>query len=75
MSELTKVKKNKNCTVTKITGDQRFLSKIMSMGLVSGTEISVIQNAKGLPILIRAMDTEIALNKHEANKIFVEVIS
>lgn len=73
MNELTNVKKNQTCTVTKITGDERFLSRIMSMGLVAGTQLSVVQNVKGLPLLIRAMDTEIALNKREAEKILVEV--
>lgn len=72
METLTKKKKGAEVSIARMEGDQRFLSRVMSMGLIAGTQLKVIQNVKKMPVLVEAMDTVIALNQSEAEKIMVE---
>lgn len=60
--------------IVSVHGDNRFLSRITSMGLTIGSAIEVIQNENKRPILVHARDTMIAINRKECEKILLEVM-
>ena len=55
--------------VVAINGDAHFQSRVTSIGLTIGCPFEVIQNPKKRPVL----DTMVAINKTESDKIMVEV--
>lgn len=59
--------------VSDINGDARFLSRIISIGLIIGCPVKVLRNEKKQPVLIFTRDTTIALNRKECEKIQLEV--
>ncbi|MCR5189648.1 MAG: ferrous iron transport protein A [Treponema sp.] len=72
MKKLAELKKDQNGKVVSIDGDARFVSRITSIGLTPGCEVTVIKNEKRRPLLVFARDTMIALNGKECEKIMVE---
>ena len=72
---LTLAKAEEGCgyIVKDINGDARFISRITSVGITTGTILKVVRNVKSLPLLIYSRDTMLAINKKEANNIHVEV--
>jgi ferrous iron transport protein A len=71
MRSLTKLKQNEIGDIETITGDGRFISRITSIGLSVGSTVRVMRNGFGMPMLLYAHDTLIAVSKKEAKKIFV----
>lgn len=72
MRSLTKLKKGEIGDIETIKGDSRFISRITSIGLSVGSAVRVMQNGFGMPMLLYAHDTLIAVSKKEAEKIFVQ---
>jgi ferrous iron transport protein A len=72
MKNLTNQKKGETCRVASIEGDNRFISRISSMGINIGSIVTILQNTFGMPMLLYAHDTLVALSKKEAGKITVE---
>ncbi|WP_176421930.1 FeoA family protein [Fibrobacter sp. UWH1] len=66
------IDENQNGTVAKIEGDSRFLSRVVSIGIVKGSEIKVLKNDGKSPLLIFVRDTVIALNRKESAQIWIE---
>lgn len=73
MLTLTQAEEGREYTVKDIKGDARFISRITSIGLTTGAMLKVVRNVKRLPLLIYSRDTMLAINKREANSIYVEV--
>jgi ferrous iron transport protein A len=71
MKSLTRLKKDEIGDIETITGDSRFISRITSIGLSVGSTVRVMRNGFGMPMLLYAHDTLIAVSKKEAKKIFV----
>ena len=74
MKKLTGFKKGESCLIKSIQGDNRFISRVSSMGLTNGSEIQVVQNGFGMPMLLYSHDTLIAISKKEAKKIMARKI-
>ncbi|MBC6713176.1 FeoA family protein [Treponema sp. Marseille-Q3903] len=72
MTNLTELKDGKKASIVKIDGGRRYLSRITSIGLNTGTSLEMLHNNKKQPLLIFSRDTMIALNRDEAKQIFVE---
>ena len=72
MKKLTDHRKGDTCRVADIKGDGRFISRISSIGISIGSGVTVLQNTFGIPILVHAHDTQVALSRKEARKIMVE---
>jgi len=53
-------------------GGHHFLSRLASLGFVPGARLKVIQNYGHGPLIVRLMDTQVALGRGEADKILVE---
>ena len=73
MLTLTQAEEGREYTVKDVKGDARFISRITSIGLTTGAMLKVVRNVKCLPLLIYSRDTMLAINKREANSIYVEV--
>jgi ferrous iron transport protein A len=71
MKSLTKLKRDEIGAIDTITGDNRFISRITSIGLSVGSTVRVMRNGFGMPMLLYAHDTLVAVSKKEAEKIFV----
>ncbi len=72
---LSELEKNKQAIVEKLSGDDRFMSRITSIGLTPGCSIRVIRNDKNRPMLIYSRDTMIALNRNECKGIEVREVA
>ena len=71
MKSLTKLKQDEIGSIETIRGDKRFISRITSIGLSVGSTVKVMRNSFGMPMLLFAHDTMIAVSKKEAEKIFI----
>ncbi len=58
--------------ITAIEGDARFLSRASSIGLVVGSFVQVLANERNRPVLLFCRDTMIAVNRAEAEQIFMD---
>ena len=57
--------------VKSIRGDERFLSRITSIGLNEGAGFQVVKNDRKMPVLIFARETLLALNRRDSENIEV----
>ncbi|WP_130838153.1 FeoA family protein [Lachnoclostridium sp. Marseille-P6806] len=73
MVALSKVRDGEEGVIMDVSGDKRYLSRIMSVGLNIGCRVKMLQNIKCRPLLVYGRDTMIALNREEAEHIKVEV--
>jgi ferrous iron transport protein A len=73
MEKLSVVQSGLAGKIASIDGDNRFLSRVSSIGLTVGSMIEVIRNQKKQPVLIYGRDTMIAINRKESDKITVKV--
>lgn len=71
MKKLLEAKPGEHGRITGITGDERFLGRVTSMGLTIGCPVEILQNEKKQPVLIFGRDTMIALNRRECEKIMI----
>ncbi len=72
MKKLSELKKDGEGVIASVNGDQRFISRITSIGLTPGCTVTVIKNEKNRPLLVYSRDTMIALNRKECDFIEVE---
>ena len=75
MSSLSELGADTHARVTGIGGDNHFQSRITSIGVTVGSEVTIVQNNKNQPILLYGRDTLIALNRKEAEKVAAEVLN
>ncbi len=71
---LSEIKADKEAVVSEIKGDQRFISRITSIGITPGCRLLVMRNDKNRPMLVYSRDTMIALNRKECSGIEVEEV-
>lgn len=69
--KLSELKENQNAVVAKLDGDNRFISRITSIGLTPGYRLQVVKNDRNRPVLVYSRDTMIALNRKECGGIEV----
>ena len=70
--KLSEMRAGTSGTVRSLGTDERFLSRITSIGLTPGCRVTVIKNEKNRPLLVYSRDTMIALNRSESEQIEVE---
>lgn len=75
MKELSLQQNHSICKIVQLHGDNKFINKAASMGLVNNTLVKMLQNSGKLPLIIYASDTMIALSRKEADYILVEEVS
>ena len=74
MKKLTDLEKEKSTVIESVNGDERFVSRITSIGLTPGCTVTVIKNEKHRPLLVYSRDTMIALNRNECENILVKEV-
>ena len=72
---LSELNRNTEAVVKNLSGDQRFISRITSIGLTPGCSVKVIRNDKNRPMLVYSRDTMIALNRKECMGIEVAEVT
>ncbi|WP_029231698.1 FeoA family protein [Butyrivibrio sp. VCB2006] len=72
---LSELKQDSDAIVKSLSGDQRFISRITSIGLTPGCSVKVMRNDKNRPMLIYSRDTMIALNRKECMGIEVAEVT
>ena len=72
---LSELRQNSDAVVKSLNGDQRFISRITSIGLTPGCSVKVIRNDKNRPMLVYSRDTMIALNRKECEGIEVTEVT
>lgn len=75
MSTLNLTESGKACIIKSINGSERLINRITSIGLTLGSRIEILSNQPKYPVLIYCRDTTVAINKKEAENIFVEVMA
>lgn len=75
MKELSGLAVDSTCVIASLDGDQRFISRITSIGLTPGCRVNVIKNDGNRPMLIYSRDTMIALNRNECKGIMVKEVT
>jgi ferrous iron transport protein A len=74
MSRLSEILAGNVVKVQEMQGDERFLSRTSSMGIIVGSKIEILRNEKKQPLLLYCRDTMVAVNRKECEKIQVEVV-
>lgn len=70
---LSEVKTGQSGRVCGVSGSARFLSRVTSVGITEGCRFTVMQNRLNRPVLLHARDSAIALDRHDCERILVEV--
>ena len=72
MKKLIELEKEKCAVIAAVNGDNRFVSRITSIGITPGCKVTIVKNEKHRPLLVYSRDTMIALNRNECENIMVE---
>lgn len=72
---LSELGRDSEAIVKNLSGDQRFISRITSIGLTPGCNLRVLRNDKNRPMLVYSRDTMIALNRKECMGIEVTEVT
>lgn len=72
---LSELKQNSDAVVKSLNGDERFISRITSIGLTPGCSVRVLRNDRNRPMLVFSRDTMIALNRKECMGIEVSEVT
>jgi len=73
MQKLHEMKSGQKGSISGVSGDKRFISRITSVGLTIGCKVEMLRNEKKYPLLLYSRDSVIALNRDESSNITVEV--
>ncbi len=68
---LTELAADKQAMVKIIQGGNSLISRLASMGLTPGAEVTMIQNFRRRPVIVSARYSQIALGRSVAGKICV----
>ena len=74
MTKLSEVKAGQRARVCRITGTQRFVSRVTAIGLTEGCKLEVLQNVRTRPILVYLRDSSVAFDQGDCAHIDVEVL-
>lgn len=69
--KLTETTADTQGQITAVSGDDRFMKRITSIGITEGTRFQTVKNDKKMPVLIYLRETLIALNRADAERIEV----
>lgn len=75
MTTLDNVPAGTQVRVERVEGDVRLLTRLSSVGLVSGAVVQVERNDRNRPVLVFERDTRLAVNRQECARIYVEGVA
>jgi ferrous iron transport protein A len=59
--------------VHRLRGGRRFASRLAALGVSPGSEVKVLRNDRGGPLVVIVRGTRVALGRGEASKVLLEV--
>ena len=68
---LTQLGAGEQGTVAELRGGRSFVSRLATLGFTPGALLTVVQNYGRGPLIVRVRDTQIALGRGEADRIYV----
>lgn len=72
--KLSEVHKNNKCKVINFEGGRCMINKLSNLGIRIGKELLIINSSfMGGPITVMSGSTKVAIGRHMANRIIVEV--
>jgi len=74
MKKLTEMHQGEEGIINSINGDNRYISRITSIGITPGCRVKIVKNDKNRPIIVYSRDTMIALSSVESRNIEVEEV-
>jgi ferrous iron transport protein A len=74
MKRLSEMTPGEEGVISSVSGDNRYVGRITSIGITPGCKVKVIKNDKNRPLLVYTRDTMIALNSKESSNIEVEEV-
>ena len=72
--QLSDFKKGEKAKIQKIDCGRDFSRRLCALGLFDGIEVEIIKNDNFGPIIIKILNSKIALGRGEASKIYGEKI-
>ncbi len=72
--KLSEMKPGKQGMVRSLGRDERFLSRITSIGLTEDARFQVVKNDRKMPVLVYVRETLLALNRKDCDKIEVSEV-
>lgn len=58
--------------IKELNGEQHFISRATAIGFTPGADIVSVQNYRSLPLIVFLRDTQIAIDRIEAQRIIVD---
>jgi len=74
MKSIAEIKSGEKVRIKRIKCGNNFARRISELGLFDGSEIEIIKNDNFCPVIIKIFDSQIALGRGEAQKIYGEKI-
>lgn len=71
---LSQFKKGEKVKILRISCGRAFIRRLCDLGLFEGTELEIIKNDSSFPIVVQILNSKIALEQGEANKIYGQKI-
>ena len=71
--KLSELKAGTPAKVVSLGRDERFISRITSIGMSEGVSFEVVKNDRKMPVLIYVRETLLAMNRKDCEKIEAEV--
>ena len=69
---LAELSRGEQAQVQTIEGGANLISRMASMGLTPGAEVTIMQNFPRMPLIINVRYTFIALGREEAGRVYVD---
>jgi len=68
---LSHLKAGESGVVLRLMGGRGFVGRMAALGFTPGTRLSVARNSGRGPIIVDVLDTQIALGRGQANRVYV----
>lgn len=70
--KLTKIDSGRNVLVSKLIGGENFKEKLLSMGIIPGQSLLVMNSGRRGPVIVKVNETRVVLGHNMAEKILVQ---
>lgn len=71
MKTLLSLNMGEKAVIDSLSGDNNFISRVISTGFTPLTEVTMVQNRRKGPLLVYLRDTHMAIGREEARRIII----
>ena len=72
INTLDQLGSGKSGIIKQLNGKPHFISRATAMGFTPGAKVVAVQNFRSLPLIVFLRDTQIAIDRAEANRIVID---